>query len=64
MDAHYVLSLKNLRQGRYYTLLTSSLTHFDLRHLAMNMMALISVGPPIISLYGAPQFIILWGALQ
>ena len=36
-DSKYVLSLQNLRAGRYYTLLTHSFIHFGFRHLLANM---------------------------
>ncbi|PMD31530.1 hypothetical protein L207DRAFT_572746, partial [Hyaloscypha variabilis F] len=59
-DSDYVLSLQNLRAGRYYTLLAYSFAHFDIMHLLANMGSLLVVGPPIISLHGTPQFLVLW----
>jgi membrane associated rhomboid family serine protease len=66
-----VLSLKNIQEGRYYTLLTSTFTHYHSLHLALNMMTLWSFGRTIVGVYGVPTFAILWvgsglvgGALQ
>ncbi|KAI5856217.1 hypothetical protein GGS23DRAFT_589047 [Durotheca rogersii] len=36
---HYTLSLENLHQGRWYTLLTSAVSHNNLPHLAFNMIS-------------------------
>ena len=60
VDAHAVCSLSNLRQGRYYTLLTSSVTHFSLTHLAFNMYGLYTLGPLICSTFGAGGLLVLW----
>lgn len=40
MLEHYTLSLHNLREGRYATLLTSAFSHAALPHLAVNMLML------------------------
>jgi membrane associated rhomboid family serine protease len=60
MDKYFVLSLENLRAGRYYTLLTSSLMHYQPGHLLANLVGILSFGPRIVDLYGVPAFIIIW----
>ncbi|KAH8595297.1 hypothetical protein B0O99DRAFT_512532 [Bisporella sp. PMI_857] len=54
------MSTRNIREGRYYTYLTSTFTHFNTAHLLFNMMALWSFGRPIIAIWGGSQFAILW----
>jgi membrane associated rhomboid family serine protease len=60
MDKHMVFSLENWRAGRWWTLLTSTLTHYDPIHLAVNMFTLSSCDPDIILLFGLPTFVTLW----
>ena len=55
-DQNLVLSLRNLREGRYHTLLTSTLTHYNLMHLSFNMFALWGFGQTIVMIYGVPTF--------
>lgn len=60
IDNNFICSLKNWREGRWWTTLTSSLMHATLVHLGVNMMALWSIGPSAISLFGVPRFLALW----
>ena len=60
IDEQLMMSLRNVRQGRLYTLLTPSFTHFDLAHLAANMGILWSFGPRVIQHYGLAHFVIIW----
>ena len=53
-------SVQNLQQGRYWTLLTYTFTHFGVGHLALNMVGLWSFGRLIVRLYGVPSFVALW----
>ncbi len=46
---HFLSSRSNLRQGRYHTLITSTLSHSTLTHLAMNMIGFYSFGTSILS---------------
>lgn len=57
---HFVLSAKNIREGRYYVLLTHTLAHTSLMHLGFNMFALWGFGRTIISWYGLPTFATIW----
>jgi membrane associated rhomboid family serine protease len=52
--------MRNLREGRYHTLLTSTLTHYNLTHLGLNMFALWGFGQTVVAFYGVPTFAILW----
>jgi membrane associated rhomboid family serine protease len=55
-----VLSWRNINDGRYYTLLTSTFTHVSSMHLLVNMMALWGFGRMSIGVFGVPQFAVLW----
>jgi membrane associated rhomboid family serine protease len=57
---HFVLSTKNIREGRYYVLLTHTLAHNNFMHLAFNMLALWGFGRTIVSWYGLQTFAIIW----
>jgi membrane associated rhomboid family serine protease len=57
---HMVLSLQNIREGRYYTVLTSTFMHTTPLHLIINMMTLWSFGRLIVGIYGVPTFVVLW----
>ncbi|OTB05867.1 hypothetical protein M426DRAFT_21598 [Hypoxylon sp. CI-4A] len=39
MSNNYTLNMKNLREGRWYTIFTHTVSHFDLSHLSTNMIA-------------------------
>ncbi|KAG7006053.1 hypothetical protein G7Y79_00016g040380 [Physcia stellaris] len=60
IDDHAVCSLQNIREGRYYTLVTSSFTHFTLVHLGFNMYGLYMLGPLMTSFFGPSAFLVLW----
>jgi membrane associated rhomboid family serine protease len=68
---NFVLSRQNVGEGRWWTLITNTFTHFSPLHLAVNMLALWNVGRPIVLFYGGPTYALLWlgagvgdGALQ
>jgi membrane associated rhomboid family serine protease len=60
INDHFVLSLRNLRQGRPGVLLTHSLTHFHFTHISINMSTLLSLGPLFTLLYGPQNLIFIW----
>jgi membrane associated rhomboid family serine protease len=71
LQQNFVLYRQNLDGGRWWTLITSTFTHFSPAHLALNMFTLWSVGRPLVLFYGAPTYALLWlgagvggGALQ
>lgn len=53
------VSLKNWRAGRWWTLFTPILTHFDFDHLRNNMLGLWSCGTSIITIFGILDFLFL-----
>jgi len=57
---HLVLNARNVREGRWWTLLTHTFTHFTLPHLAFNMLGLWTFGRPMVMLFGVPHFLALW----
>jgi membrane associated rhomboid family serine protease len=57
---NFVASRANLKQGRWWTLVTHTFAHTEWWHLGMNMMALWSLGPYLIALHGARTFALVW----
>lgn len=55
-----ILSLRNMREGRWWTTVTSAFAHTDLLHLGVNMLALYSFGNNIVYLAGAKRFALLY----
>lgn len=55
-----VLSLSNIRDGRWWTLVTYSFMHGNILHFSFNAMALLSFGLPITSVFGRSAFVIGW----
>ncbi len=60
IEQNFVNSRENVRQGRWWTLITSSLMHFEAWHLAANMFGLVSFGPRVVQIFGAGGFVGLW----
>lgn len=60
INKHMVLSLENWRAGRWWILLTSTLTHLEPKHLYVNMLGLCNAGSQIITAFGVPTFFFLW----
>lgn len=60
MRRNFTVSRRNLRQKRYYTLITAVFSHEDLYHLAHNMMWLLAVGPEIQAQLGREQTLLLY----
>jgi len=59
-DKHFCLSLESIREGRAYTLLTSTLWHFEPLHLIANMVGIWEFGRAMIMLYDVPTAILIW----
>lgn len=59
-----VCSSQNWREGRWWTILTSSFMHGSLIHLFVNMYALNSAGPVILQIFGLSGFIGVWTCAQ
>ncbi|KAE8447430.1 hypothetical protein EG329_010844 [Mollisiaceae sp. DMI_Dod_QoI] len=56
----FVMSWESIRNGRYHTILLSTLNHNNLSHFAFNMFALWGFGRTIIALFGVPAFTALF----
>lgn len=52
MYAHFTNSLDNVARGRWWTPLTSAVSHRDLLHLALNMIATLALGPTALNALG------------
>lgn len=57
---NFVMTWEGIQNGRHYTLLTSTLMHNSLGHIAFNMLALYGFAPSIITLFGLQPFTILF----
>ena len=57
---HFIHSLTNMKEGRYYTLVTSAFMHQSLLHLTMNMIGLWGFGRTIVLAFGTPSFLVLY----
>jgi membrane associated rhomboid family serine protease len=60
LEQNFVSSRRNVDEGRWWTLITSTFTHFSLPHLGVNMYTLWSFGRPIVLFYGVPTYVLLW----
>lgn len=56
MRKNWMLSLRNWRQGRYWTLLTGAFSHISIIHLLANMSFLTSFGPSLVYQLGEKGF--------
>lgn len=52
--------LPGVAQGEYWQLLTSAFTHIELMHLAMNMISLWFLGPPMEAALGRARFLAVY----
>ncbi|KAI3617555.1 hypothetical protein CBS9595_003464 [Malassezia furfur] len=50
----------NLREGRWWTLLTACFSHQDLPHFAFNMLTFAFTAPALLPIIGAPQMLTLY----
>ena len=57
---HLILFPYNLAAGRWWTLLTPTLAHATLLHLAANMLVLFSFGRGFVARFGAARFAAVW----
>ena len=57
---NFIDSLENMKAGRWWVGLTSSVTHFNLLHLGINMYVLWDLGQVIIRAFGVPAFFGIW----
>ena len=57
---NFVLSRDNIREGRYWVMLTSSFAHANFEHLLFNMLSLWGFGQAFIRTFGVGQFAVIW----
>ena len=65
MQNHFVCSSYNIKRGRFYTVLTSAVSHVSLMHLLINGYALVNFGPQVrqsIAAFGLPLWPFALGA--
>jgi membrane associated rhomboid family serine protease len=60
MAGHFLVSWPHLADGRIWVLLTSVFSHNMLLHLAINMIVLLSFGPPLEQLMGSLRFLVFY----
>lgn len=60
LQKNAVCNSQNYREGRWWTLLTSSVMHNSLIHLLLNMYVLNGFGPAVLQMFGLSGFVGLW----
>lgn len=60
MAEHFLVSWRHLEEGRIWTLLTAVFSHNLLFHLLINMIVLVSFGPPLERRMGARRFLVFY----
>jgi membrane associated rhomboid family serine protease len=60
MAGHFLVSWPHLEAGRIWVLVTSVFSHNMLLHLAINMIVLLSFGPPLEQLMGGRRFLVFY----
>jgi membrane associated rhomboid family serine protease len=59
-DENFLVSMKNVREGRWWVMLTSSFAHKDILHLGVNMFTLWQLGRPMVMRFGAKALAGTW----
>lgn len=60
MRDNFMTSLQNIREGRIYTLLTSSVSHSNMPHFLVNMVVLQSIAAPLIATLNPSRFLLFY----
>lgn len=60
MANHFLVSPSALAEGRYWTLLTSAFSHYDVNHLLFNGIALWLFGRIVLRVWGTRDFLALY----
>lgn len=60
MEAHFYTSPLHLKDGHFWTLLTSAFSHNMLFHLLINMFVLNSFGPVLLQVLGKKRFLLFY----
>ena len=57
---NFINSADNIKEGRWWVMVTSSFAHVNLLHLGINMVVLWGFGNGFVALFGVPAFAGLW----
>ena len=60
IEKNLINSTENVRQGRWWVMLSCSFAHGNLLHLGINMYAVWSIGQGFVSIFGYRRFAALW----
>jgi membrane associated rhomboid family serine protease len=60
MGGHFLVSWEHLAGGRVWVLVTAVFSHFLFLHLLVNMIVLVSFGPPLEHAMGAGRFLLFY----
>ncbi|RFU35898.1 hypothetical protein B7463_g464, partial [Scytalidium lignicola] len=59
-EDNFILSRRNIQEGRWWTIVTSSFAHTSIPHLMVNMFCLWSAGPLLYGVLGPAKFAVLY----
>ncbi|KAJ9480252.1 Rhomboid protein 1, mitochondrial [Pseudozyma hubeiensis] len=60
LSKNFLSGLTNVREGRWWTMLTSCVSHEQLNHFLVNMVSLAFMAPPVLALTGPTTFVLLY----
>ncbi|SJX62505.1 related to PCP1-mitochondrial serine protease [Sporisorium reilianum f. sp. reilianum] len=60
MSKNFLSGYLNVQQGRWWTMLTSCVSHETLDHFLLNMVSLAFMAPPVLALTGPTTFVLLY----
>lgn len=60
VDRNLVNSVENIREGRWWVMISSSFAHVNLAHLGLNMFVLWGFGRGFVGVFGVPCFVGSW----
>ncbi|CAG8563794.1 7717_t:CDS:2 [Acaulospora morrowiae] len=60
MYKHFTVSINNIRESRWWTVLTCAFSHKDFGHLAVNMFALWGFGRAVLQMLGTTEFLLVY----
>ncbi len=60
MSKNFLSGYRNVQDGRWWTMLTSCVSHERLDHFLVNMISLSFMAPPVLALTGPTTFILLY----
>lgn len=60
LSKNFLSGIPNVREGRWWTMLTSCVSHEKLDHFLLNMVSLAFMAPPVLALTGPTTFVLLY----